>query len=180
MSSSVLSTKRAAHVGIHPWKLIENQWNAERHIESESLFALGNGRMGQRANHEETFTGDTLPGSYIAGVYYPDKTKVGWWKNGYPEYFAKVLNSVNWIAVNVKINEQELDLNTCAVESFYRELNMETGVLTRRFTARLEDGTGGPRRSSDFAVQVGLQCDQPRRQLAGNLLDAPRYRMPWQ
>jgi maltose phosphorylase len=32
-------------------------------------------------------------GSYIAGIYYPDKTKVGWWKNGYPEYFAKVLNA---------------------------------------------------------------------------------------
>ena len=169
MSSSVLSTKRAAHVGIHPWKLIENQWNAERHIESESLFALGNGRMGQRANHEETFTGDTLPGSYIAGVYYPDKTKVGWWKNGYPEYFAKVLNSVNWIAVNVKINEQELDLNTCTVESFYRELNMETGVLTRRFTARLEDGTGVTVEATRFlsmvrdevgAVRYSVQTDR--------------------
>jgi maltose phosphorylase len=43
---------------------------------------------------------------------------VGWWKNGYPESFAKVLNSVNWIAVRVHINKQELDLNTCAVESF--------------------------------------------------------------
>ncbi len=141
MSSSVLSTKRAAHVAIHPWKLIENQWNAERHIESESLFALGNGRMGQRANHEETFTGDTLPGSYIAGVYYPDKTKVGWWKNGYPEYFAKVLNSVNWIAIRAHINGVELDLNTCTVESFYRELDLEHGVLTRTFTAQMPDGT---------------------------------------
>ena len=142
MSSSVLNTKRASHVAIHPWKLTESTWDPARHIESESLFALGNGRMGQRANHEESFTGTTLPGSYIAGVYYPDKTKVGWWKNGYPESFAKVLNSVNWIAVRVAINKQELDLNTCAVESFYRELNMETGVLTRRFTARMADGTG--------------------------------------
>ena len=40
-------------------------------------------------------------GSYIAGVYYPDKTKVGWWKNGYPEYFAKVLNAPNWIGIHI-------------------------------------------------------------------------------
>jgi hypothetical protein len=30
----------------------------------------------------------------VIGIYYPDKTKVGWWKNGYPEYFAKVLNAL--------------------------------------------------------------------------------------
>jgi maltose phosphorylase len=47
--------------------------------------------MGQRANFEEKFSGKSLQGSYMAGVYYTDKTKVGWWKNGYPEYFAKVV-----------------------------------------------------------------------------------------
>jgi maltose phosphorylase len=36
--------------------------------------------MGQRANFEESYSGDTFQGSYIAGIYYPDKTKVGWWK----------------------------------------------------------------------------------------------------
>jgi maltose phosphorylase len=36
--------------------------------------------MGQRANFEESYTGKNFQGSYIAGIYYPDKTKVGWWK----------------------------------------------------------------------------------------------------
>jgi maltose phosphorylase len=35
--------------------------------------------MGQRANFEENYSGATFQGSYIAGIYYPDKTKVGWW-----------------------------------------------------------------------------------------------------
>jgi maltose phosphorylase len=35
--------------------------------------------MGQRANFEEQYSGATFQGSYIAGIYYPDKT-VGWWK----------------------------------------------------------------------------------------------------
>jgi maltose phosphorylase len=75
--------------------------------------------MGQRANFEESYSGDTFQGSYIAGIYYPDKTKVGWWKNGYPEYFAKVLNAPNWIGIDIEINGESLDLNTCtAVKTF--------------------------------------------------------------
>lgn len=92
--------------------------------------------MGQRANFEETYSGDTFQGSYIAGVYYPDKTRVGWWKNGYPEYFAKVLNAPNWIGINIKINGEELDIATCKkVSNFRRELNMKEGVYTRSFLA---------------------------------------------
>jgi maltose phosphorylase len=69
------------------WKIIATRFAPGRGRDSESIFALGTGMMGQRANFEETYTGDTLQGSYVAGVYYPDKTVVGWWKVGYPEYF---------------------------------------------------------------------------------------------
>ena len=126
---------------VDPWKIIERGWDSENHPKSESLFSIGNGRMGQRANFEETYTGESLQGSYIAGVYYPDKTRVGWWKNGYPEYFAKVLNSCNWIGIQVKVDGEELDLNTATeVASFYRELDMQSGLLKRSFEATLPSG----------------------------------------
>ncbi|GAA4238279.1 glycoside hydrolase family 65 protein [Postechiella marina] len=120
------------------WSIIEEGFDASRVKSSESLFSIGNGAMGQRANFEETYTGDTFQGSYIAGVYYPDKTRVGWWKNGYPEYFAKVLNAPNWIGINVSVNGEALDLNTCkSVSDFKRELNMKEGWLSRTFKATL-------------------------------------------
>ncbi len=123
------------------WSIIEEGFDAGRVKSSESLFSLGNGAMGQRANFEEQYSGDTFQGSYIAGVYYPDKTRVGWWKNGYPEYFAKVLNAPNWIGINVEINGEPLDLFTCkSVENFRRELNMKAGWLSRSFTATLQNG----------------------------------------
>ena len=50
----------------------------------------------------KNYSGDHLRGSYVGGVYYPDKTKVGWWKNGYPEYFAKVLNAPDWTTIRVR------------------------------------------------------------------------------
>lgn len=123
-----------------PWKIIQNGFSDENNRKYESLFSIGNGHMGQRANFEEVFTGNTLPGSYMAGLYYPDKTRVGWWKNGYPEYFAKVINSTNWIGIGLKFNDQELDLNQVNVEDFERVLDMISGVLYRSFTATFPKG----------------------------------------
>ena len=71
------------------WCIIEEGFKPKYNRISESIFSIGNGRMGQRANFEENYSGNTLQGSYIAGVYYPDKTKVGWWKNGYPKYLQR-------------------------------------------------------------------------------------------
>ncbi|MDL2141308.1 MULTISPECIES: glycoside hydrolase family 65 protein [Flavobacterium] len=124
------------------WSIIEEGFDAERVKSSESLFSIGNGAMGQRANFEETYSGETFQGSYIAGIYYPDKTKVGWWKNGYPKYFAKVLNAPNWIGIDIQINEENLDLHHCtAVKNFRRELNMKEGWYNRSFEATLKNGT---------------------------------------
>ena len=66
--------------------------------------------MGMRGNFEEQYSGDHHLGTYLAGVWYPDKTRVGWWKNGYPDYFGKVINAVNFIAMDLFINNQAVDL----------------------------------------------------------------------
>jgi maltose phosphorylase len=122
------------------WCLIEEGFIPENTRASESLFSIGNGAMGQRANFEEKYSGLSLQGSYVAGVYYPDKTRVGWWKNGYPEYFAKVINSTNWIGINIDINDEPLDIATCTVDDFRRVLNMREGYLERTFICELPSG----------------------------------------
>jgi len=132
-----------------PWHIIEEGFTPNQVKSSESIFSLGNGAMGQRANFEETYSGDSFQGSYVAGVYYPDKTKVGWWKNGYPEYFAKVLNAPNWTGINVTIDDVVLDLNTCkSIQNFKQILNMKEGWLQRTFVATL---------SNDCQIQVSSQ-----------------------
>ncbi|UOX35444.1 glycoside hydrolase family 65 protein [Flavobacterium sediminilitoris] len=123
------------------WSIIEEGFEIDKVKSSESLFSIGNGAMGQRANFEEQYSGNTFQGSYIAGVYYPDKTKVGWWKNGYPQYFAKVLNAPNWIGINVVINGEDLDLATCEIKNFRRELNMKEGWYSRTFNVILKNKT---------------------------------------
>lgn len=113
------------------WNIIEEGFQPAYNEVSESIFSIGNGRMGQRANFEEDYSGKSLLGSYLAGVYYPDKTRVGWWKNGYPEYFAKVINAINWIGLHIEVNGEVLDLAKCDVYSFQRKLDMKHGLLIR-------------------------------------------------
>lgn len=128
------------YLKIDQWNIIEQGFDEENHEISEGIFSIGNGYMGQRANFEEKYSGKSLQGSYMAGVYYPDKTRVGWWKNGYPEYFAKVLNSTNWIGIDFSIDGEVLDLATCDVKDFVRTLNMKEGYLHRSFAAKLPSG----------------------------------------
>jgi maltose phosphorylase len=123
-----------------PWCIVENGFHPEYNEITESLMSLGNGRMGQRGNFEERYTGKTLLGNYVAGVYFPDKTRVGWWKNGYPNYFAKVLNACNWTGIDVLVGGEMLDLNMCEVDAFERNLNMKEGVLERTSVVTLSGG----------------------------------------
>lgn len=116
------------------WLVIEEGFSPDYNRVSESVMSLGNGHMGMRGNFEEQFSGDTLQGTYYAGVYYPDKTKVGWWKNGYPEFFAKVLNGINLIGIDIVIDGVELDIAKSKIKDFKRILNMKDGTLLREMT----------------------------------------------
>ncbi len=127
------------YLKLDPWCIIEDGFNPQNNRASESLFSLGNTYMGQRANFEEQYSGDTLLGNYIAGVYYPDPTKVGWWKIGYPDYYAKLVNITNWIGIDIKIEDQTLDLAKWKISKFKRILNMQQGYLTRCFIAKLNN-----------------------------------------
>jgi maltose phosphorylase len=124
-----------------PWKIIQTRLNYSQNRVAESLFTLGNEYMGLRGFFEESYSGDTLPGIYVGGVYYPDKTRVGWWKNGYPAYFAKVPNSINWAGLSIRINGQEIDLAKHAPFSFRRELDMQNGSLTRNVVVEPTKGS---------------------------------------
>jgi len=123
------------------WKIIQEGFSKEENRFYESLMSTGNGRMGTRGNHEEDYSGDTLKGTYIAGVYYPDKTRVGWWKNGYPEYFAKVLNAVDFIGIRVIIDGETVDLGKCSFKDYRRELDMKESIVRRSLTFIGKDGS---------------------------------------
>ncbi|GAK47135.1 maltose/trehalose phosphorylase [Secundilactobacillus oryzae JCM 18671] len=119
---------------VSPWHVTTTTLNPDDKRLQESMTSLGNGNLGMRGFFEEDYSGDSLPGIYIGGVWFPDKTRVGWWKNGYPKYFGKVINAVNFIKVHIKINGETVDLAKDKVSDFHLDLDMQQAVLERSFT----------------------------------------------
>lgn len=115
------------------WNIIEKGFHADRLRASESIFSLGNGRFGQRGNFEETYSSNTLQGSYVAGITFLDRTRVGWWKNGYPRFFSRIPNAPDWSGIYLRLIDEELDLAVWDVDSYERRLDMRTGISYRDF-----------------------------------------------
>lgn len=144
----------SSHVKIDPWNIAVDCFDKEQVRSWESLFSIGNGKMGQRANFEEYYGGDSMKGSYIGGIYYPDKNRMGHWKNGYAEYSAQVLNSAFWIGIDTYIDGERLDLNQQKVTSFNMKLDMRTGILSRRFTVVMSSKKKAEVRAERFVSLV--------------------------
>lgn len=118
---------------IDPWKVVTHEFKPEEKRLQESMTSIGNEYMGMRGMFEETYSGDTHKGIYLGGVWYPDKTRVGWWKNGYPEYFGKVINAVDFTKVDIKLNGSSVDLAKDEFSDFELALDMKKGILNRSF-----------------------------------------------
>ncbi|WP_056949513.1 glycoside hydrolase family 65 protein [Lentilactobacillus kisonensis] len=118
---------------VQPWNIVTHDFKPDDKRLQESMTSIGNGYMGMRGFFEEDYSGDSLAGLYLGGVWYPDKTRVGWWKNGYPEYFGKVVNAVNFIKMTIKINGEKLDLAKDTFSDFNLDLDMKKALLTRSF-----------------------------------------------
>jgi len=129
------------YLEVDPWKIIEKGFNAERALVSESLFSLGNEYMGVRGYFEESYTGERFIGSFFNGVYeYEDVI--------HPQLFKGLItkshfmvNAVNFLPVRILAGSEELDINTCNITDFVRELDMHKGTLRRSMSWTLKDGS---------------------------------------
>lgn len=113
------------------WNIIEDEFHADDLRMSESIFSLGNGRFGQRGNFEEPYSSDSYPGSFVAGIPFLDKTRVAWWKNGFPRFYTRIPNAANWSSIHLRLIDEELDLALWDVDSFNRRLDMYDGISYR-------------------------------------------------
>jgi len=115
----------------HPYKIIIEEFKNADMRYFESLMSLSNGYMGMRGSFEEGSAAPGLKGTYIAGVWYPDRTRVGWWKNGYPDFFGKAVNALNLIDIDVYVNGERILTSEESLIKFYCELDMRRSVLKR-------------------------------------------------
>ncbi|GDZ84780.1 glycoside hydrolase family 65 protein [Leuconostoc citreum] len=119
---------------VDPWTVTSHDLNPKDKRLQESMTSLGNEYMGMRGMFEEVYSGDTHQGIYVGGVWFPDKTRVGWWKNGYPLYFGKAINALNYVKADIYVDDNQVDLAKNDVTDFEVSLDMKNGVLHRTFT----------------------------------------------
>ncbi|MBA2653443.1 MAG: trehalose-phosphatase [Gammaproteobacteria bacterium] len=122
----------------HTWNLTYNDYEPERETLREALCTLGNGYFATRGASEESQADDIhYPGTYFAGCYNRVKSIIG----GKDIYNEDLVNMPNWLPLTFKIEEGPwFSFADFKVLSYYQNLNLKQGVLTRKL--KVEDNEG--------------------------------------
>ncbi|MCU0498321.1 MAG: beta-phosphoglucomutase [Anaerolineae bacterium] len=121
------------------WSISEYPFQPERHLYYETIFALGNGYLGSRANFEEGLEGQT-PATLVHGVY-----------NHAPGMLVpELVNFPNWTGLTLTVDGTPFHLRTKALDllkptggvllGYKRTLHMDVALLRREALFRAESG----------------------------------------
>src|SRR5699024_7225837 len=127
MKGIEISMKRTFDIA--PWHVATHKWDAQDKRLQESKTSLANENLGMRGFFEEGYSGDHMEGIYLGGVWFRDKTGVGWWKKGYPRYFGKMINAVNFMKLIINVHGAQLALAKQAPKDCKLGLDVKRGVL---------------------------------------------------
>ena len=112
------------------WLVEESGFDVARANYHETLFTVGNGRLGTRGSLEEGHLGQ-LSGTFLGGVY-----------DGHDVPVIDLVNAPDWLDTAVFVDGVRLDVDTCTVVEHRRVLDLRDGVLTR---STLFEDAGGRR-----------------------------------
>jgi len=90
------------YIETHPWKIAEKGFHPERSRVSESLFSLGNEYQGVRGYFEEGYSGDTLRGCYLGGVFEEHVLKEPLGYKGISNRIRFMVNTVDWLSIRLE------------------------------------------------------------------------------
>lgn len=122
-----------------PWQIIEESWQPLRSNYFETIFTVGNGRLGTRGSLEEGHLG-CVSGTYLAGVY-----------DGHDSQVVDLVNAPDWLSTDIYVDDERLDTETATVTEHHRTLDLRNGVLERKTVFTRNDGSRIQVQSRRFA-----------------------------
>ncbi len=125
---------------VHPWKIIENGFHADRSQVSESLFSLANEHQGVRGFFDEGYSGESLIGVYLNGIYEEKFSAEPSAYKGISNRLCFMVNTVNWLYTRIEVDGETLDLTKSKFSHFRRELDFRTGQLERELIWETRSG----------------------------------------
>ena len=140
------------------WQVIEDVFDPEAQLHSETVFTIGNGQLCVRGSFEEGYPGDH-PAAFMHRVW-----------DDMPVSVTELANLPRWWGVDLWFDGERFRLDAGRLLAFTRRLDLSTGVLSR--TVRWEAPSGaivelGFERFVDFssphraAVRVSVASDRP-------------------
>lgn len=103
------------------WKIIETDFDPTALGKVEANFCLGNGYLGLRSATEEKYLGETRD-LLVAGTFNRFST----------EEVTELPNAADVTNIEIALNGVRFDLTQGTIQEYSRELNIQTGLLTRK------------------------------------------------
>ncbi len=110
------------------WLVSEQTFDPARMHAQETVFTIGNGYVGTRGTFEEGHP-DAWPMTLIHGVY-----------DDVPVVYTELANAPDWTALNIWVNSERFRLDRGEVLSYQRQLDLQTGILSRQVRWRSPAG----------------------------------------
>ncbi len=121
------------------WKLIEKSFQEPALPHTETIFAISNGYLGMRGNHEEgrpTFQS----GTFINGFYDSWPIVYGEEAFGFAKTGQTMLNVTDGKTVRLYVDDEPFFLPTAELLEYERVLDMKSGILERRLVWAMQSG----------------------------------------
>ena len=92
------------YLEVDPWKIIEEGYHPDKSQVSESLFSLANEHQGVRGFFDEGYSGESLVGVYLNGIYEARLVAEPSAYKGISNRLAFMVNTVNWLHTRLELD----------------------------------------------------------------------------
>ena len=124
---------------VDPWRLVETRYNAAGAGAAETLFSVGNGYLGMRANPEEGRPA-VQQGTFINGFHRTWPIRHAEDAFGFARTGQTIVNVPDAKVMKLYVDDEPLLLSTADLEHFERALDFREGVLRRSLIWRTPSG----------------------------------------
>ncbi|GAB4556466.1 MAG: glycoside hydrolase family 65 protein [Anaerolineales bacterium] len=102
------------------WKITENIFDPQKQHHKETIFTIGNGYLCTRGALEEGYPAESRA-TFVHGVF-----------DAAPVVVTELANAPDWLSLQIFLDGEKFSLACGTILDFWRELDLKTGILTRR------------------------------------------------
>ncbi len=124
---------------VENWRLVEKKFSKNDYGKTETLFTVGNGYLGMRANPEEGREADSH-GTFINGFHETWQIRHAEEAYGLAKIGQTIVNVPDAKLIKLYVDDEPLLLANADLDNYERAIDFKTGILTRNLVWRTPAG----------------------------------------